>query len=144
MTAEYSPELSGVFLYFDGEKTEAKPDLFAGTAASYLRENKGKKLILLDEIGGVELLDPEFRKALYAALEGDISCLGVLKLEASMRNMCQNRAIDSGCVDYHLKLREDLTRRFGADIVRFERARTRDAERILDEFIHTIFGESGV
>lgn len=144
LTAEYSPELSGVFLYFDGEKTEAKPELFAGTAVSYLRERKGKKLILLDEIGGVELLEPEFRKELYAALEGDIPCLGVLKLEISMRNMCKNTDIDRDCVDYHLKLREDLARRFGADIVRFERNRTKEPERALNEFIHTIFGESGV
>ena len=39
------------------------------------------KVLVLDEIGGIELLDPEFSAALAAVLETDIPILGVLKGE---------------------------------------------------------------
>ncbi|MBF8982916.1 hypothetical protein IZY60_05155 [Lutibacter sp. B2] len=48
---------------------------------------KGKKLIVLDEIGGVELNWPDFMKVLFDVVDGDIPILGVLKAPKSMNNM---------------------------------------------------------
>lgn len=140
LTAKYSPALSDVFLYFGGEKTEAKPDIFAGSALKYLRQREGKKLILLDEIGGVELMNSEFRRELYNVLEGDIPCIGVLKLEAGNRRMCENSSVGCSCINYYLKLRSDLLNRFGAEIVQFDRKSPEEPEKAVNEFIQAVFG----
>ncbi|WP_320129218.1 nucleoside-triphosphatase [uncultured Sphaerochaeta sp.] len=96
-------------------------------------------MILLDEIGGVEMLMPEFRAQLYEVLEGEIPCLGVLKLETSNRNMCSNANINHECVDYHLQLREFLVNQYEADLVRFERKYAADTEKTIGDFLERIF-----
>ena len=139
LTKKYSPHLSDVFLYFDGNKTKMTSEIFVDTAIKYLRKSQGKKLILLDEIGGVEMLMPEFRAQLYEVLEGEIPCLGVLKLETSNRNMCSNANINHECVDYHLQLREFLVNQYEADLVRFERKYAADTEKTIGDFLERIF-----
>lgn len=135
LTAKYSPELSDIFLYFDGEKTIMAPEVFTDTAIKYLRESEGKKLILLDEIGGVELMSPEFRETLCQVLEGDIPCIGVLKLEISIRHMCDNITINHECIEHHLKLRTDLMNRYDAEIFRFERKSADKAKKAMEAFL---------
>lgn len=41
------------------------------------------RVLLLDEIGGIELLNPAFAAALESALSGDVPILGVIKAEGS-------------------------------------------------------------
>ena len=144
LTAKYSPELSDVFLYFGGEKTEVKPEIFADTAVKYLRQREEKKLILLDEIGGVELLDPDFRKELYNVLKGDIPCLGVLKLENSNRGMCEGANIGSPCTSFLLQLRKDLIDDFDADIIPFDRGSAKAATDKVKAFVDAVFAERRV
>ena len=42
---------------------------------------------MLDEIGGIELLSPEFSGALYRLLESDVPIIGVLKSADSAKTM---------------------------------------------------------
>lgn len=140
LTRKYSPELPDIFLWFQGRSAEKSPEVFTNSAVRYLRESKEKKLILLDEIGGVELQSPEFRQELYGILAGDIPCLGVLKLESSNRNMYDNAVIDGECVDYHLQLRDYLEGRFDAEILYFERKLSVQTENVLREFVSRILG----
>lgn len=139
LTKIYSPALPDVFLFSDGDRTGKKPEVFADTAVRLLLESREKKLILLDEIGGVELLSPEFRRELYRVLEGDVPCLGVLKLESSSRNMCGNRDIGDGCMPWHLRLRDDLLNRLDSEIIYFKRAAEKQTEKLLRDFIDHIF-----
>lgn len=139
LTIKYSPWLSDVFLYFDGGKTEKKTEVFAETAIRYLKDGKGKKLILLDEIGGIELLIPEFREALYGILEEGVPCLGVLKLEQSNRNMCSNANINDECTRYQIELRDALINRYEADVIHFERSHAGKAEKAMKTFLEHIF-----
>jgi len=144
LTAKYSPELTNIFLYFGGEKTEMNPGVFGGSALKYLRQREGKKLILLDEIGGVELLDAEFRKELYNTLEGDIPCIGVLKLESSNRNMCAGSKIGNFCTSLQIQLRQDLIDNLNADIMPFERRIVKETEKTVKEFVDAVFAERRV
>ena len=137
LTAPYSPDLSNVFLFFDGQKTKMNPEIFTETATRYLRESEGKKLVLLDEIGGVELLEPDFRRALYHVLE-EAPCIGVLKLEISTRLMCDNANINRDCVNYHMQLRDLLVNEYHADLVRFERSRAGEIEKKMQSFLDEV------
>jgi nucleoside-triphosphatase THEP1 len=138
LTASYSPELSNIFLFFDGQKTNMNPEIFTETAIRYLRESEGKKLVLLDEIGGIELLEPEFRKALYNILE-EAPCIGVLKLEISTRLMCDNANINRDCINYHMQLRDLLRNEYHAELLRFERNRADEVEKSIQSFLDEVF-----
>lgn len=138
LTAPYSPELSNIFLFFDGQKTKLNPEIFTETAIRYLRESEGKKLVLLDEIGGIELLEPEFRKALYNILE-EAPCIGVLKLEISIRLMCDNANINRDCINHHMQLRDLLLNDYHAELMRFERSRADEVEKSIQSFLDDVF-----
>ena len=62
------------FLDFATGEPEVNPAVFS---ESYLQG----KILVLDEIGGIELLNPEFASALENILNSDIPILGVLKGE---------------------------------------------------------------
>lgn len=79
-----------VFLYCgDDGRWRAKLDVFAVYGLLYLRQGitEGKKLILLDELGGVELHCPAFVQALQETLDSDIRCLGVIKTDLNSRKL---------------------------------------------------------
>ena len=62
------------FLDFSSGKPEVNLSVFSEISL------RGRVLVL-DEIGGIELLNPEFTAALEAALDSDIPILGVIKGE---------------------------------------------------------------
>ena len=71
--------VKSTFLDFASGKPEVDLAVFS---KNYLR---GETLVL-DEIGGIELLDPEFASALEAVLSSGIPILGVLKGEGAANN----------------------------------------------------------
>lgn len=139
LAERYSSGMPGVFLSFNGGETEVRPSAFMDSIVSYLEESEGKKLILLDEIGGVELLLPQIREALDRALSGTVPCLGVLKLERSLRDMCRNPNVDSGSIDYHLQFRKNLCERSDVQIVPFSRDCAGETEAVIRDFLDHVF-----
>lgn len=76
------------YLYFtlespDGSRKETFLDFSDGTPKLYLqvfsRVTLEGNILVLDEIGGMELLDKAFRDRLYEALDRDVPMIGVLK-----------------------------------------------------------------
>ena len=87
---KYVNSLSGMdnlFLYSDVRgKWQAKKEIFESGGVAYIKESieDNKKLILLDELGGVELNCPAVMETVMTALNSKIPVLGVLK---SSRNV---------------------------------------------------------
>lgn len=78
--------LSGIFLRSDGRGNwSSNMAVFRTTGVRCLQESasSGKKLILLDEIGGVELHCASFMRALKKIISGPLPVLGVLKAPAN-------------------------------------------------------------
>lgn len=135
LTKEYQTDLTGVFLAFQNGKAVKAPEVFLETALQSLNNSGGKKLILLDEIGGMELGVPEFREALYRVLSGPVPCIGVLKLEEKNRHMCEQAVIDKSCLTWHQVLRRDLTEQFDAELIPFARNVETEAEHRITSFL---------
>lgn len=68
-----------VFLDLTGEKPRVDLSAFSGLGVRSLQTGP----LLLDEIGGIELLCPEFLEALEDALTGEIPAIGVIKAPES-------------------------------------------------------------
>ncbi|MDF3000315.1 MAG: hypothetical protein K0Q48_434 [Bacillota bacterium] len=141
LTREYDRGLSNIFLHFDGSRVVKTPEVFAEATLRYLTDFNGKKLILLDEIGGMELSVPAFRETLYQVLAGGIPCIGVLKLEEKNRHMCEQAVIDKSCLTWHQRLKTDMTERFDAELVPFSRSIKAEAERSVRTFLNQIFDQ---
>ncbi len=78
---------SDVFLQIPSRRFD--PTVFETKALSILKDSLNKKIVLLDEIGGVELTIPSFRKALIRLLQGPIPCLGIIKETNKAREALQ-------------------------------------------------------
>lgn len=101
---KYVNSLSGMdnlFLYSDtGGKWQAKKEIFESSGVAYLKDSikNNKKLILLDELGGVELDCPAFMETVMTLLNSKIPVLGVLKSPRNAEKLdaalAGNRAAD--------------------------------------------------
>lgn len=72
-----------IFLDVSGSSPTVKPQVFSGFGLSLLCGDA----VVLDEIGGIELLSPEFSGALYRLLKSDVPIIGVLKSPDSAKTM---------------------------------------------------------
>lgn len=84
-------------------------EVFTQTAARLLAQPA--PFFLLDEIGGLELLLPEFRTALDTVLASDTPCIGVLKGLQSSQALTKT----AGLPEAYLTAAADLRRRLEAD-----------------------------
>ena len=76
-----------VFLDYSGTPARMDLEVFADLGVRLLEEANNYPFIVLDEIGGVELLEPSFRAALERILESGIPCIGVMKIAGPANKM---------------------------------------------------------
>lgn len=104
----YEPGLPGIFTYHHQSDWRKDPAVFETLGVQLLSNLSDCELILLDEIGGSELLVPAFREKLYEVLSGPLPCIGVLKLSSKAAFMSRTSGYPGQVVDYNRQLREDL------------------------------------
>lgn len=73
---------------------KADEERFFAAAMECLQDYEEKKLILLDEIGGIELASAPFMRLLQRIFESGIPCMGVLKSDESFAKMADT--LDTG------------------------------------------------
>ncbi|MEA4921932.1 MAG: nucleoside-triphosphatase [Eubacteriaceae bacterium] len=109
--------LPGIFQIRTRDGSEKHPEIFSEFGVELLEAAKDKDLILLDEIGGSELLVPEFRENLYEILGGDVPCIGVIKLNEKARFMSAKAGYPKTVSEMNSRLRKDITERFDGHII---------------------------
>ena len=67
------------FLDMTGERPRMDLEVFSGVGLDYLRRAGERPFAVLDEIGGVELLNDRFMDELARYLRGSQPCIGVMK-----------------------------------------------------------------
>jgi nucleoside-triphosphatase THEP1 len=105
----YSKGQDGIFLY----RGQAFPGVLAAAAAKALRlcATPGCGLVLLDEIGGMELLSDVFMRSLRALLALGKPCLGVLKSHGNLMRTSAGLGLPAEV----FQLREALQKTIEAD-----------------------------
>lgn len=139
LTTHFSKDYSGIFRITDKDGEVHKyPEAFDREGIKYLTENQGKKLILLDEIGGAEMLNPLFRHALHDVLSGSTPCIGVIKLEESAAHMSRTAKYDESVLKFNRQLRQLVTEQYDGKILRYDRNNNNIVNEI-EEFLCGIF-----
>ena len=82
------------FLDFSGT-AQRNDAVFAETGAALLKKALSAPFAVADEFGGLELLVPAFRTALFALLQSDTPCIGVMKTPAAAAALAER--IPLGC-----------------------------------------------
>lgn len=113
-----------------------KPEIFETEGMKYLTGNTGKKLILLDEIGGIELRNDAFRKKLHELLSGDTPCIGVIKQNQKAANMSCLSGKTPVTVQYNTELRDKMLNEYRCKILKFSRG-DKNIESEVKSFIET-------
>ena len=128
---EDSFRLHGVFKAF-GITEDGKPyrddSVFENLGVQYLQDTAGRKLMLLDEIGGQEMECEPFMNALYDLLAGDIPCIGVLKLQSNAGSS------GSPLSERNEQLRNRIIYEFDGEILYYERG-DESVRAIVESFI---------
>jgi nucleoside-triphosphatase len=106
LDAVYHPDLDGLFLSENnhdvGVLEQILDQVFQDSLSPFCR------LILLDEIGGMELLSPHFMKGLMRILEGEKPCVGILKSRRNLEEMVRCQQLDRSCLMLHQRLEKFL------------------------------------
>ena len=81
-------------------------EVFENLGAQLLREAKQADWVILDEIGGFEVLSDAFMDVLMQLLESDIPCIGVMKGAAPASNMIRKLGLGETYVQKAEALRQ--------------------------------------
>ncbi len=99
------------FLSFKAGRVRRNDKAFSVFAPALLREAGTKPFALLDEIGGFEILIPEFMEAFELFLQSQVPCVGVLKSLPSAKKLSKAAGLDSE----YLNAAKELHRRLASD-----------------------------
>lgn len=116
LEAAYSPGQSGVFLLGSTRDPAGLEAVMARAEAHSCIP--GCKLILLDEIGGIELTAAPFMAALDRLLAGPVPCVGVLKSRANLAHTLSRLGLGEGYLALHAALEERI--RAGGSLLTLE------------------------
>lgn len=96
---------SFVFLDFRGSEPYLDISVFSDAAISMLCG----KILVLDEIGGIELASTEFYEALFRVLESDVPIIGVLKSQEALKIMSDKLCLPQKASVFAETLRKKLS-----------------------------------
>lgn len=109
--------------------------IFQTTAITLLNEKTPLKC--LDEIGGTELLVPEFLNTLYTLLKSDICCVGVIKSPQNLTSMMTRVEMKRQEAISLQKLHKDMTQQFHSVIVELTAFNREEVKLALKNFLKT-------
>ena len=131
----------GIFLIKGAAGMKADTEAFIRAGIRLLDGPKHADLLLMDEIGGVELKSDEFHEKLDEVLDGDIPCIGVLKQQTHAKVMQKHHGGErrsekaDGIIQANEQLRKDIVGKYGWIIVHFIRVSIEEARQAVMQFL---------
>jgi len=134
----YDSSLPDIFLESGPDGMKKHPEVFETSGIDYLRKSTGKKFILLDEIGGFELMSSPVRSEYYRILDSGIPCLGVIKSAANTGTMIRRSGFAAEIAAANAQLRRDLVTGFSAEIIEYSSAASVSARAAVNSFVDSV------
>lgn len=103
-------QVQGLFMHKQKGKWCFNTDAFSTKALKNITEISNNKLIIMDEVGGLELKDLEFVRQLKLCLNGKVPLLGVLKSQKNLTNLHKqtNYDIDMFSLSEYMKEKDNI------------------------------------
>jgi nucleoside-triphosphatase THEP1 len=135
--------LDNLFLYSNDQGNWQRNDhVFqtAGTACLRNSRSKHKKLILLDELGGIELHNQVFMAEVYETLKSSTPVLGVVKAPANARILERVEA-GKGVTDVNLTFIDYLHNDQGTELLDVDNINRNELAFRVKSFVEAVFNE---
>lgn len=134
----YSENLEGVFLG-EGKKDRNVLNQVIHTVLDIVKE-KTEGIILLDEIGGFELISDSFMQSLKELLKSPLPCIGIIKMKENLMKAIP----EPGLIDVYVKKYWELAEAIQCDgtIYRSEFDQITEIERLVRNFLTGHFTDS--
>lgn len=129
------PKDPSIFMVHQSGKPYIDTSVFDLLGVEMLKSSRNNRLVLLDEIGGIELLSESFRRELYYILEGDYHCIGVIKQIDINRPFRFRDELSVKRDNYNYRLREDLVQKFQSKIIKYEAGNEEIIKEEIKEFL---------
>jgi nucleoside-triphosphatase len=129
--AIYTRDLSGVFILQRNNKTSVLEEVLAAVEKDVCRSEC--KLIVLDEIGGIELLSPNFMRRLEHILQGGKPCIGVLKSADNLAHMVSELSLEDSYFQRHCLLEKMILLR--GDVITLDQEECSKMDLYIDAFL---------
>ena len=130
----HDESLSGIFrIQTRHEGRQRKIETLNECGIDILKDAEQCGLILLDEIGGPDLLAPDLKARIYELLAGDTPCIGILKDYENARLQSKPNTCTEKMSALNMQLHMDLRERFDAKIIRFGPDTGKRIDAFLDE-----------
>lgn len=116
VNASYQGDEANIFICEQKGQWLSDEQVFEQIGENLVCEATRKKILVLDEIGGVELLSDSFRQNLYKALSGEVFCVGVLKSAANSKLLRENVVLSQRYQELYQQLFADIRERFDGEV----------------------------
>lgn len=126
----------GLFMYKKANEWNFLTDVFIDRATKYINEAFEKRLIIMDEIGGLELQNPDFLQKLTYCINGNIPILGVLKSNENLANMHEETGFDIENIDF---IQQNLRKNKNIEILSVSEKNENEIKAIVNNFIKATF-----
>lgn len=140
LEAAYRPGLNGVFVA-PGRKLNVTALEEVILQVGQQTQQHSHKLILLDEIGGVELASPIFAGALERLLSCGKPCFGVFKSRENFERTTRNLSLPTGYAELHRQF-EAMILSDGEIVTLTEQNRTETLARLKEAVAGVVAGRS--
>lgn len=134
LEAEYTDDFPGVFLYRGKSHPKILDQMISRALA--LCEKSSCKLILLDEIGGVELSSEIFRKSFHRILSIGKPCIGVVKSRENLTNTLKKLNFSDELLEESKLLHSRI--RDGGEVLLVNRNNLKKTDQCIKLFIRDI------
>lgn len=135
---EYKPHTPNVFLENISGKWVRNDEVFNTIGIEMLSNLSLKKLIVLDEIGGLELLTEQLREKLYELLSGNIPIIGVIKSNNNKFIMKKSVKIDDEYSALYQKLCSDIENIYNGKILKADKNNMVSIQQEIGAFLNEI------
>ncbi|NLL36135.1 MAG: hypothetical protein GX256_01280 [Fretibacterium sp.] len=138
---------SDVFIWrreASGKPSEWREEPFLKAERTLLRGHEGWRLVLLDEIGGCDLLVPVFRERILSLLKGEVPCLGVFKAPYNAIRTAHNLRLDPSFQEIYTNFRALLLADPRIELAEMTEENKPDVRHRVRCFIKEVLAQSAV
>lgn len=95
--------------------------------------NKEKKIVILDEIGGIELKSKIFLNSIRNILQSDNLCIGVFKSKENLIGTIQKRGLGKEYLDYHKHIKNIIKK--NGKLIEVDKDNIKKVKKYIEELI---------
>lgn len=128
-------ECANVFIRITSEGRHAEYTVFSDFVHKVLKEREKVPFLLLDELGGIELMDRTFTEKLIEIMQGPIPVIGVLKSRNNAVHMAEKLSLGEEYMSAYETFRKQVSEDAFTEIIDMQKETVAEARKFIDKWL---------